>query len=133
VIARVTDTHALLWYLTDDPRLSEAALIRFAEAEAGEAFILIPSIVLVEAIYLFEKHRIPDELIDEILRRIDQVGSPYRLVPLDLPVILALRAIDREAIPDMPDRIIAATALAHRVPLISRDRKIQVSNVSTIW
>jgi len=133
VIARVTDTHALLWYLTDDPRLSEAVLIRFAEAEAGEVFILIPSIVLVEAIYPFEKHRIPDELIDEILRRIDQVGSPYRLAPLDLPVILALRTIDREAIPDMPDRIIAATALAHRVPLISRDRKIQVSNVSTIW
>ena len=34
---------------------------------------------------------------------------------------------------DMPDRIIAATALTLGVPVISRDSKIQLSSVSTIW
>jgi predicted nucleic acid-binding protein len=33
----------------------------------------------------------------------------------------------------MPDRIIAATALHLGLPLISRDRKIQLSSVPTIW
>ena len=33
----------------------------------------------------------------------------------------------------MPDRIIAATALHLGLPLISRDRKIQLSSVNTIW
>jgi PIN domain nuclease of toxin-antitoxin system len=33
----------------------------------------------------------------------------------------------------MPDRIIAATAMHLGLPLISRDSKIQVSNVHTIW
>jgi predicted nucleic acid-binding protein len=32
----------------------------------------------------------------------------------------------------MPDRIIAATALHLGLPLISRDRKIQLSGVNTI-
>jgi predicted nucleic acid-binding protein len=33
----------------------------------------------------------------------------------------------------MPDRIIAATALRLGLPLISRDHRIQLSEVSTIW
>jgi hypothetical protein len=33
----------------------------------------------------------------------------------------------------MPDRIIAATALYLRVPVISRDYEIQLSGVDTIW
>ena len=41
--------------------------------------------------------------------------------------------IPREDIPDMPDRIIAATALHLGVPLISRDSKIKLSKVKTIW
>jgi PIN domain nuclease of toxin-antitoxin system len=96
VIVRVTDTHALLWYLSDNPRLSEAALACFVEAEAGRAAILVPSIVLVEAVYLFEKQRIPQELIDGILIRIGE-GPSYQLVPLDLSVVHALRSIDRRA------------------------------------
>jgi len=34
---------------------------------------------------------------------------------------------------DFPDRIIVATALHLGLPLISRDRKIQLSDVNTIW
>ena len=33
----------------------------------------------------------------------------------------------------MPDRIIAATAIYHDVPFISRDGKIRASSVRTIW
>jgi PIN domain nuclease of toxin-antitoxin system len=33
----------------------------------------------------------------------------------------------------MPDRIIAATGLIMGLPVISRDRKIQSSIVTTIW
>jgi predicted nucleic acid-binding protein len=41
--------------------------------------------------------------------------------------------INRDSIPDMPDRIIAATALHLGVPLISRDAKIRASNIATVW
>ena len=53
--------------------------------------------------------------------------------PLDLGVIRAIRRVPREAIADMPDRIIAATAIHLGVPLVSRDRRIQLSTVKTIW
>jgi hypothetical protein len=34
--------------------------------------------------------------------------------------------------PDLPDRVIAATALHFGVPVINRDRKIRSSNIETI-
>jgi PIN domain nuclease of toxin-antitoxin system len=48
----VTDTHPLLWHISNDPRLSAAARIVFTEADAGLHQIFVPSIVLVEAVYL---------------------------------------------------------------------------------
>ena len=45
-----------------------------------------------------------------------------------------IREIDRATVPDMPDRIIAATALSLNLPLVTRDLKIQeLTNIQTIW
>ena len=44
-----------------------------------------------------------------------------------------MQQVSREDIPDMPDRIVAATAVYLGVPVISRDGKIRASNVQTIW
>ncbi|MCT7949962.1 hypothetical protein NG798_09205 [Ancylothrix sp. C2] len=44
-----------------------------------------------------------------------------------------LQLVERHQVPDLPDRIIAATALHLGVPVISRDTKIQLSNINTIW
>ncbi|WP_336389855.1 PIN domain-containing protein [Scytonema hofmannii] len=41
--------------------------------------------------------------------------------------------VERAQVPDLPDRIIAATALYLGVPIISRDNKIQLSSINTIW
>jgi predicted nucleic acid-binding protein len=44
-----------------------------------------------------------------------------------------LKEIARAAVPDMPDRIIAATAHHLGLPVVTRDRKILASSVQTIW
>jgi len=36
-------------------------------------------------------------------------------------------------VPDMPDRIITATAFYLNLPLVSCDSKIQAANIQTIW
>jgi predicted nucleic acid-binding protein len=54
-------------------------------------------------------------------------------IPFDRNIALTLRQVDRSQIPDLPDRIIAATALYLNVPVISRDRRIQLSSIDTIW
>jgi len=41
--------------------------------------------------------------------------------------------VELAKVPDMPDRIIAATALHLNVPVISKDAKIQSSGLTTIW
>jgi predicted nucleic acid-binding protein len=46
----VTDTHALLWYLTEDKQLGKKALKIFEKADKGEAEIIIPTTVLAEAL-----------------------------------------------------------------------------------
>ena len=53
----VTDTHALLWYLEDSPRLGSAAKNAFGACERGESIVYIPTISLVEIVYLQEKGR----------------------------------------------------------------------------
>jgi PIN domain nuclease of toxin-antitoxin system len=45
----------------------------------------------------------------------------------------ALRQVPRAQVPDMPDRIVAATAVYLGVPVISRDARIQSSIIQTVW
>ena len=52
---------------------------------------------------------------------------------LSISIARALSKVDVQQIPDMPDRIVAATALQLNVPLISRDGKIRLSTIQTIW
>ena len=55
------------------------------------------------------------------------------VVPLDLAVVLAMGEISRDVVPEMPDRIIAATARYLSLPLVTRDLKIQAADIDTIW
>jgi PIN domain nuclease of toxin-antitoxin system len=66
VIAGVADTHASLWYLLRNSRLSEAAR-RFMDhaAEAGHDIVL-SSISLAEIVYLVEKNRLPPSAYEEL-------------------------------------------------------------------
>jgi predicted nucleic acid-binding protein len=43
------------------------------------------------------------------------------------------KRIPRNVVADMPDRIIAATALHLGLPLITRDRHLQSAGIQTIW
>lgn len=130
----VTDTHPLIWALSNDPRLSPAAQAAFAEADAGQAIIIIPPIVAVEMVYLSEKSRIPAHLVDDLLAKVSQHGFSYRLGELSIAVLEALRQIPRHIIPEMPDRIIAATARALGATLITRNGVITASRlVPVVW
>jgi PIN domain nuclease of toxin-antitoxin system len=129
----VVDTHAAVWYLLNDKRLSSAAGSILDRTMQGGDPILIPSISLVELVYLVEKGRIPASTQTRLRAAIDDPNGPFQLAPLDGDVADAVHAIDRKSVPDLPDRIIAATALALKLPLVSRDSKIRASQITTIW
>ena len=106
----VTDTHALLWHLQRSERLSAKARAIFRRADRGRAQIVIPSIVLVEMVYLAERVRIAPALVDRVFALLFPRPQNYLLAPLDLEIVQAMRGISRTQVPDMPDRIIVATA-----------------------
>jgi predicted nucleic acid-binding protein len=95
--------------------------------------VYVPSITLVEIAYLVEKNRLPQDLLGRIIIELEDDQSVLAMAPLDMAVARALPAIPRTEVPDMPDRIIAATALANGLPLITRDHRIRASSVHTIW
>ncbi|MBI1927044.1 hypothetical protein HYR99_22725 [Candidatus Poribacteria bacterium] len=74
----VTDTHPLLWYILSDARLSPTARSVFAGADAGVHQILIPTIVLVEAVYLAEKKRINPAAVEQLFYLLDLVPARGR-------------------------------------------------------
>ncbi|MEH1831175.1 MAG: type II toxin-antitoxin system VapC family toxin [Nostoc sp.] len=129
----VTDTHALIWYLEDSTRLSPAANQAFEECERGEIVIYIPTICLVEIVYLQEKGRISADMKSQLDTVLIAGTSGMILANLTDEVVTALATITRDSVPDMPDRIIAATAKYLGLPLISRDTRMPLSGVGIIW
>lgn len=129
----VSDTHATIWYLNADHRLSSGAKTFIEEAEAQGNPVLISTITLVEVIYLQEKGKIPPGTLTRLEEALRAQDAILRVADLTLTVALAVGRVLRDEVPDMPDRIIAATALHFGVPVISRDGKIKASPVRTIW
>jgi predicted nucleic acid-binding protein len=54
-------------------------------------------------------------------------------VPVTVEVARATEHIPRSIVPDLPDRIIAATALVLGLPLVTADRQIRAAPIPTIW
>ncbi len=130
----VTDTHAFVWHLQASPKLSLNARAIFRDADEGAHRILVPSIVLVELVYLAERKRIESTLIEQAFDLLMQKSVNYRVVPLNTIIAKTLGAVNATQIPEMPDRIIVATAKCMRSPLITHDRAIINSAiVPVVW
>jgi len=123
----VVDTHALAWYLDNDPRLGSQAE---AILDNADIRLIIPSIILAEIKYLAHKGRLTQTL-DEVLRVIN--SDPRCIIyPIDLSVVnkapLGL---------DIHDSLIIGTALVQREivsGILTRDEAIASSSlVPTLW
>ena len=133
-MAIVADTHTVIWYLVEPERLSQIALDALEGAIAAGEPVYISAISLIEICYLIEKRRIASDLLQRILAVLNEPDPSLIVVPIDLAISIAIQNIDRDTVPDMPDRIIAATALHLNLPLVSRDQKIQAErSIVTIW
>ncbi len=84
--------------------------------------------------YLGERGKIPANLATDTMNRLAGPIGSYVLVPLDEAVLAKVSAVSRTLVPDLPDRIITATALSLNVPLITVDEVITRSGlVDTVW
>jgi len=88
---------------------------------------------MVEIAYLTEKGRLPKDLFNRLAQLLRQENSGLIEVPFNLGMAETLRTISVQLIPEMPDRMIAATAVYLKLPLITCDHKIQAAPLITIW
>lgn len=100
--------------------------------QAGD-FIYVPSMCLVELAYLVEKGRVPAGAMRRLRDALSDAAFGFRIVVLDLRVADAVGQVSRTSVPDLPDRVIAATAVALDLPLVTRDGKIRAAGLRTIW
>ena len=133
MIVGVADTHTALWYLLRNPRLSAKARAFMDDAaHAGHSIGLSP-ISLAEIVYLVEKKRLPVSAYEDLKAALADPQCVIEEAPFTAGVVEAMRQVSRGEVPDMPDRIVAATALHLRVPVISRDGRIRAANLQTVW
>jgi len=125
----VTDTHSLVWYFTEDRRLSENALTTFEETiEVGS--IIVSTIVLAEVMYICQKGRI-SLTFSETLARLEEYDN-FEIVSLDIDTLRVANNISADL--EMHDKLIVATALYLGIPLITKDEQIREADiVNIIW
>jgi PIN domain nuclease of toxin-antitoxin system len=132
----VADTHALVWYLLDDPdgRLSSAALAALEEAESTDG-VAVSVASVVDLWYVIRtRGTFTDDQLNQVARLLRDPHSPLDAEPVTLEVTAAFRQIPPDALGDPWDRFITATAMALELPLVTRDRRItELRLVETIW
>src|SRR5260370_8421985 len=102
-----------------------------AECIGGNTYI--SAVSLVEVVSLVERGRIAADAFSRFMSELDKENPAFKVVPLDAHVASALRNIPRNVVPDMPDRIIGATAIHLGLPLVTRDRRLHSAGIKTIW
>ena len=111
------DTHVLLFALNGDVTDRERKVL------AANTWS-ISAIVFWELAKLAQLKRIEVDLDDaDVVRTL----SSIHVWPLDLSVSIQSTRLDFRG--DPADEIIASTSVVHRVPLITRDRKIRGSRI----
>lgn len=72
-------------------------------------------------------------MVSQVVHAAEDLASRLVPVPLGHDLAMVVAHVPYSEIPELPDRIIAATALHLGVPLICGDAVIQASNVPTPW
>ena len=126
----VADTHALIWWFTDSPKISTTAKEIFEQCERGENIIFIPSIVVAELLSIFDKKRISFNF-KNLFKKI-HTSENFVLIALCYPILEKMVAL--KEVPELHDKIIASTAKYLKVPMITKDKVLQkIASVRAVW
>jgi PIN domain nuclease of toxin-antitoxin system len=95
--------------------------------------VVVSSISLAEIVYLIEKGRLSENVYTDLKAVLDDPDHVLKEASFIGDIVDSMRQVPRSEVPDMPDRIVAATGVYFGVPVVSRDGRIRASNVRTIW
>lgn len=118
------DTHALLWWLADDPALSEAAREAIA-SPANEVFVSAVSAWEIAIKVALGKLTVPGDLEGAI------AAEGFQPLPFTIQHALMAGALPRHD-NDPFDRALVAQATAESCTLVTRDSRITLYGLPTL-
>ncbi len=123
------DTHAFLWWVFDDARLSPSARDLIADPAAE---ILFSTVSAWEIAIKARTGRL-DLPVDVSAFIVDQVRrNRFRVLAVELPHALRVHALpDHHR--DPFDRLLVAQAVVEAVPLLSRDQQLAPYEIELRW
>ena len=133
MIRYIVDTHALIWYLTGDARLGNAAKKVLLDPSSR---LVLPMIALAEALFIVEKGKVQISSVSDL---ISDVTGDSRIVIQPLTYEILQVSLTLAAIPEMHDRYIVATglylqSLGETVRILTKDNEIIVSKlIPVVW
>jgi PIN domain nuclease of toxin-antitoxin system len=127
------DTHALVWWQENNPRLSASARLVIAdEQRAGE--IAVSAFSCWEIAMLVARSRLQQSCSPSTWLAGIAAKDGIRFIPIDQDIAVAAVQLPGSMHKDPADRFIVATARWLGVPIVTADRQIQAyAHVMTIW
>ena len=127
------DTHAWLWWVTEDRRLSQRAKATIQKSQREDT-LWLSLISMWELARKVEKDQLVlDRPLDQWLDLATMLPGLH-LAELTRPILVESCQLPQPLPGDPADQIIVATARHHEAVLVTKDRKIRdYSHVRSIW
>lgn len=125
----LVDTHALIWFLFDDPRLSKRArkLIMKADSSVSLSIASLWEIGIKVSIGKLKLGIEYKEFLDEFI-----LGRDFDLQPIKLDAL-----VQSVGLPwhhrDPFDRLLIAQAQTLKIPIVSNDRRFDQYDIELLW
>jgi PIN domain nuclease of toxin-antitoxin system len=126
------DTHAAIWLELSPEKLSRKARARLLDAESVRESLAISCLTLWEVAYKNSRDQL--ELFVPCEQFLTELEADFVVLPVDRRVALYAAGLSGPFPKDPMDRLIAGTALANNLTLITRDEKMLRANAcKTLW
>jgi PIN domain nuclease of toxin-antitoxin system len=119
------DTHAAIWLLSSDARISEDAVDHFAE-ETNEVLLSATSVFEIAVKRALGKLEAPTDLVEQM----EVVG--VRMLPITIEHAAAVEDLPPHH-RDPFDRLLVAQATVERAAILSADPALRRYDVNVLW
>ena len=113
------DTHILIWYFIGSKRLKRKLKEKIEEVRNAGGRLLVPTIVLAEALAIAEKGKVEFDFHD--MYQLITNEPEFEIIGFTPEI---LEEVTHTEIPEIHDRIIVATAKFYRAGLLTKDKII---------
>jgi PIN domain nuclease of toxin-antitoxin system len=132
ITAPVLDTHAWIWWVSNDKRLGKSFVNALDNLPADQRPWLC-DISLWETATLFERGRISFNVDFEEWMEAAAHPRTVRIAPISAAIAVEVASLPKWFHRDPADRLIVATCRALKLPLLSKDKLIAQARLVEKW